>query len=198
MNRILAQAQKELTQILRDPTALTLAALLPVLLMTLLGKSISLEVRDIPVVICDYDQTPVSIRLADACRASLTFRVVPWPVNRKPTLALDENFARAVIIIPQQFEQDVWAGRTAHLQMMIDATDANTANVLRASMRALTQQFSERLTHRKVLAANVPVTPEIRLWYNPGRRDADFIGSGSFVVALSLLPPLIAALAMSR
>ena len=79
MRRILAQARKELTQILRDRLALALALVLPLALIALLGTSISLTVTDIPIVIQDLDQTPLSRQYADAFRTSLTFRVVTLP-----------------------------------------------------------------------------------------------------------------------
>ena len=76
MRRILAQARKELTQLVRDRLALGLALVLPVVLIGLLGTAISLTVTDIPIVIQDLDQTPLSRQYADVFRNSLTFRVV--------------------------------------------------------------------------------------------------------------------------
>ena len=66
MRRIAAQARKELTQIRRDRLALVLALALPVGFIALLGTSISLTVTDIPIVIQDLDQTPLSRQYADA------------------------------------------------------------------------------------------------------------------------------------
>ena len=48
MRRIFAQARKELTQIARDRLALTLALVLPLFLMMLLGNSLSLTVTGMP------------------------------------------------------------------------------------------------------------------------------------------------------
>ncbi|MCU1330910.1 MAG: transporter permease, partial [Bryobacterales bacterium] len=44
----------------------------------------------------------------------------------------------------------------------------------------------------------LPVKADIRLWYNPGRIAKRFYGPGIFVLGLSMFPPLLAALAMSR
>ena len=60
MRRIVAQARKDLTQLVRDRLALALALVLPVCLTALLGTSISLTVTDIALVIQDLDQTPLS------------------------------------------------------------------------------------------------------------------------------------------
>jgi ABC-2 type transport system permease protein len=42
------------------------------------------------------------------------------------------------------------------------------------------------------------VQTAIRLWYNPGLSSKKFYGPGIFVLAMSMFPPLLAALAMSR
>src|SRR5262249_57295525 len=111
MRRIFAQARKELTQILRDRLALVLALALPVGLVALLGTSISLTVTDIPIVIQDLDQTPLSRRYADAFRASLTFRVVSLPPAMSPETMLGHGRARAAVIIPEHFMRGLRLGR---------------------------------------------------------------------------------------
>ena len=84
MKRIIAQTRKELTQFSRDRLTVVLALVLPVILMWLIGSSVSLTVSDLPVVVQDWDQTPTSRRYVEAIGASLTFRVVPLPITRRP------------------------------------------------------------------------------------------------------------------
>src|SRR6266704_2595686 len=126
MRRIIAQARKDLTQLLRDRLALALAAALPVVLTALLGTSISLTVTDVPLVVQDLDQTPLSRRYLDAFRASLTFRGVTLPPATSPEAAIEAGQARAVLIIPPRFERDLRRGRPTEAQLLVDATDGNT------------------------------------------------------------------------
>ena len=51
MKRIIAQTRKELTQFSRDRLTVVLALVLPVVLMWLIGSSVSLTVSDLPVVV---------------------------------------------------------------------------------------------------------------------------------------------------
>src|SRR5579863_1372978 len=99
MRRIFAQVRKELTQLVRDRLALALALLLPAFLLLLMGTAISLTVDDMPLVVQDLDNSQASIKLVDAFRASLTFRVVPWPVQEDPVRALAGNRVRGVLIV---------------------------------------------------------------------------------------------------
>src|SRR6266545_2583286 len=110
MKRIIAQTRKELTQTFRDRLTLVLALVLPVILLALMGTAISFSVTDLPVVVQDLDQTPLSHKYIDAYRASLTFRLVELPINMKPEQALDENKASGAIIVPEHFERDLQRG----------------------------------------------------------------------------------------
>ena len=195
MTRILAQVRKELTQIVRDRLALTLALVLPVALIALLGTAISLTVSDIPIVIHDLDQTPMSRRYADAFRASLTFRVVSLPSAASPESALDRGYARAALIIPEHFGRDVLRGRPTETQLLVDATDTNTALLTRGGASAVTRAFAEDLG---LTSSTSAVQSRVRLWFNPGREPRKFFGPGMFVLGLSIFPPLLAALAMAR
>src|SRR5262245_63608937 len=120
MRRIVAQARKELTQIRRDRLALTLALVLPVGFISLLGTSISLTVTDIPIVIQDLDQTPLSRQYADVFRNSLTFRVVSLSPSKSPETMLNLGRVRAAVIIPEHFARDIRRGRGAQAQVLVD------------------------------------------------------------------------------
>lgn len=196
MTRVLAQARKELIQIRRDRLALVLAIVLPLALLALFGEAIAFEVEDLPIVVRDYDDSPASRRYVDAWRASLTFRIVELPVGDRPERALDRGEARAAVVIPPDFGRDVARGSSAEVQVLVDAADANTANILRGNAVALTRVFTRDLAGDR--AARPPIEMKTRLWYNPARDSDKYIGPGVFAVILALFPPLLAALSLSR
>ena len=195
MRRIFAQSRKELTQILRDRRALVLALALPMVLLMLMGTAISLTVSNLPIVVQDFDGSPASRELIDAFRASISFYVVAWPVDKPPEQALIANTARAALIIPAHFGRDRTRGINSPVQMLVDASDANTAKLTAGYANGVTRAYNERMTgsiHPQ------PVQAAIRLWYNPGRSSKKFYGPGIFVLAMSMFPPLLASLAMAK
>jgi ABC-2 type transport system permease protein len=196
MHRILAQARKDLTQLLRDRLALALALVLPVGLTALLGTSISLTVTDIPIVVQDFDGTPVSRQYVDAFRNSLTFQIVALAPHTSPEAALAGGHARAAVIIPEHFGRAVRRGERAEAQLLVDATDTNTALLARGGAIQVTRAFARQLG--AVTPAPAAVQTATRLWFNPGREPWKFFGPGMFVLALSIFPTVLAALAMSR
>jgi ABC-2 type transport system permease protein len=195
MKRILAQVRKELTQLRRDRLTLALALVLPILLLLLLSKATSLTVKDIPLVVQDLDKTPTSRSYIEAVSASLSFKVSALPPNLSPERVLDQDEARAALIIPPNFERDLLRTHTADVQWLVDGTDANTANVMRGKAAAISQSFSAGLQPAPMQPA---IKPQIRYWFNPGRSDLEYFGPGVLAFGLAMFPPLLAALAMSR
>jgi ABC-2 type transport system permease protein len=195
MTRIWAQARKELTQIIRDRRALVLVLLLPVIQLVMMSLSISITVNDLPLVVQDFDDSSASREFADAFRASLTFHVVSWPVNQRPDDAFKRGVARGAIVIPAHFARDLARGGTPSVQLLVDGTDSNTAQLVSNSARAVTRAYDERV---HVTAPHARVQTATRLWYNPGRSSPKFYGPGVFVLMLSIFPPLLASLAMAK
>jgi ABC-2 type transport system permease protein len=195
MRRIFAQTRKELTQIVRDRRALVLALGIPLALVMLMSHALSLTVDDLPVVVQDLDGSPASQQFVDAFRASITFHVVSWPVEKRPEEAFKSNTARAALLIPEHFGRDMARGSDSPVQLLVDGSDSNTAQLVAAYAKEVAADFNRRSSG----AARIePVKTAIRLWYNPGRSSKKFYGPGIFVLMLSLFPPLLAALAMAK
>jgi ABC-2 type transport system permease protein len=195
MRRVLAQIQKELTQILRDRRSLALALVVPMIQLVVMASGISLSVHDLPLVVQDLDHSLASEQFLDDYRASITFHVVAWPADRDPAEAFAANTARAVLVIPEHFGRDLARGSATAVQFLVDGSDANTARLVTGYAQQVTGAYNQHIGRG---AAREPVTAAIRLWYNPGRSSDKFYGPGIFVLVLSIFPALLASLAMSR
>src|SRR6267143_1512190 len=195
MRRIFAQTRKELTQIVRDWRTLALALVLPVVLLLLMSTGISLTVNDLPIVVQDFDDSSASHDFIDSVRASITLHVVSWPVNKTAEEALASNVARAVMIIPVHFGRDMARGTNSPVQLLVDASDANTAKLVSGYANQIASAYNQQTAGGMEAG---PVKAAIRLWYNPGLSSKKFYGPGVFVLGLSMFPPLLAALAMAK
>jgi ABC-2 type transport system permease protein len=195
MRRILEQARKELIQVVRDRRAMLMALGVPAILLIFMSQSISLTVNDLPIVVQDLDSSTASRLLIDAFRASITFRVVEWPVDEHPEAALRTNAARAALIIPRNFGRDMARGQGSPVQMLIDGSDSNTAQLVSAYANEITSAYNKSTAGA---GQQGPIHAAIRLWYNPGRSSDKFYGPGIFVLMLSLFPPVLASIAMSK
>jgi ABC-2 type transport system permease protein len=83
------------------------------------------------------------------------------------------------------------------VQLLVDASDANTARLTAGYAGGITRAYNERVTSGPRWGP-ARVEAAIRLWYNPGLSSKKFYGPGIFVLGLSMFPPLLAALATAR
>jgi drug efflux transport system permease protein len=194
MRRIVSQTRKELTQIVRDWRTLALAVALPLVLLVLLSEGFNLRVDDLAIIIQDFDDSPASHDFIDAFRASVTLHAIYWPVDKHPEEALSSNLAHAALIIPYHFGRDMARGMNPPVQLLIDASDSNTAKLVAGYASQITRAYNQRTT----VATPQPVQAAIRLWYNPGLSSKKFYGPGIFVLGISMFPPLLASLAMAK
>src|SRR5208283_2872319 len=91
--------------------------------------------------------------------------------------------------------RDLARGIQTPVQFMVDASDANTAKLVSGDASLITAAYNRQLAGGSAAA---PVQAAIRLWFNPGLSSKKFYGPGVFVLAISMFPPLLAALAMAK
>jgi len=133
----------ELTQILRDRLALALTLVLPCILLFLMGTSIALKVGGLPIIVQDFDDSAASRDFIATFRNSLSFHVVSWPVQERPERAFSRNHARAALIIPRHFGRDLLRGVNTPVQMLIDASDSNTATLASGDASQIVRAYNE-------------------------------------------------------
>jgi len=195
VRRIIAQTRKEVTQFVRDWRALALSLILPLVLLILMGTAFALTVNNLPIVVQDLDDSAASREFLDAFRASLTIRVVSWPLDKSVEQALSSGKARGALIIPKYFGRDMARGADTPVQLIVDASDSNTAQLLSGYANEVTRAYNEQTAE---LTHPAPVRAAMRFWYNPGRDSKKFYGPGIMVLAISIFPPLLASLAMAK
>ena len=76
LTRLLAVARKEVMQILRDSRSLMIVVIMPVTLMLLFGYGVNLDLKGLPVYVCDQDGSQQSQDLLKRFQASEYFHVV--------------------------------------------------------------------------------------------------------------------------
>jgi ABC-2 type transport system permease protein len=196
MKRILAQAAKEWKQFRRDRLTLALSLALPIVMMLLFGLALSMDPDNIRLAVEDLDNTPLSRSYVESYMATNDFVPVATPPGAGLTEVLDSGHARIGLRIPPHFGRDLARGAPVAVQVLVDGIDANTANALRNSAKAINQAFLRRLSNAPALEPLVDM--RVRFWYNPGLSDRRFFGSGALGLVLILFPALLAALAASR
>jgi ABC-2 type transport system permease protein len=194
--RIAQLLRKEFRQMLRDPRSRRMLFISPIIQLVIFGYAINTDVREVPTALADHDQTQASRALVDALTASDYF-VIQQRVERPADLvrALDRGDAVLAVEIPRGFEQDLAAGRQASLQLLVDGSTANTANVAMGYASQIIGRWG--LARRADLMARAGVARpggtvdfEPRTWYNQNLESRVYnvpAVMGQLVMMMSLL-----------
>lgn len=192
--RILSQTKKELAQFSRDRLTVALALILPLGILLIYGYAIRLETKNIPLSIQDFDNSPLSRTYTE--RLFATNQFIPTPLaGTSPLASLDRGSAKATVVIPPTFAQDVEEGKETSVQVLVDGTDVNNARVIQNSIRGVTNFFIQSLPDTRRPEG---VRAQVRIWFNPGRKESLYIVPGIFGVVLWVFPSMLAAIAVVR
>src|SRR5436309_1227474 len=191
----MAQAWKEFMLFRRDKLLILLAVLMPIVLILLSGGTQSLRLRNVPILVYDYDNTPFSRTYLETYGAALTFRLVPNQ-GESPERALASGIGRAALIIPQNFERDAHRGVGPTVQLLIDASDSNSATGLGNMAAAINGSFDQR--YGLAPPPKQTVRLQQRLWFNPGLVSRIYFGTGGLGMMLIIFPALLGALATAK
>jgi ABC-2 type transport system permease protein len=196
VKKIWAQALKEFMLFRRDKLLILLAVLMPIVLMSLAGGTQSLRLRNVPLLVYDYDNSALSRTYLETYGAALTFRFTKHPPDESPEEALSRWRGRAALIIPQNFERDARRGAEPVVQLMIDATDSNAATALGNYAQTLNTSFAQRsgIGEFPPKLANM----QARLWFNPGLSNRVYFGTGALGLMLIIFPALLGALTTAK
>ena len=199
-------AWKEFVQIGRDWRTLAVVVVLPVLMLVLYGYAINFDLRHVALGVQDDDRSADSRQLVDAFRRGESFAVAAWPESpAAATRSLDAGEVRAVLVIPRGYAQDLAAGRTATVQLLVDGADSTSATTTIGYAGAIVREHSGELTvaalRRRGLSVREgfpPFEARVRFWYNPEQKSVNYIVPGLIAVILMMLSTLLTALTVVR
>lgn len=168
--RIRRLMRKEIRQLFRDPRTKRIIFASPIVQLILFGYAVNTDVRNVPVFVQDYDRTAESRGLVQSMTAGYEFRLAGMSDRAADlTRALDRGEATVGLVIPAGFQDDLAAGRTADVQVIVDGTNSNTGVVAQGyATRAIQAYGLRRAAERRGAAPDPPVQLDARAWFNPG------------------------------
>jgi len=205
-NRIFPLTRKEVLHILRDPRSLYLAIILPIILLILFGYAITFDVRHIPIGIVDEDNSFLSRELISRLEGSEYFDLlyIMSPSTEFEKL-LDEGKVKVLLVIPKNFSRDIQQEKDTPLQLLIDGSDNNTAQIALGYTSGIILDFSSNILLERLDKQGALLKPGIppidirpTVWYNSDLRSENFIVPGLIAVVMIILAAMSTSLTIAR
>jgi ABC-2 type transport system permease protein len=194
-------AWKELRQLRRDRPTLAMMAALPVMQLLLFGYAINTEVRHIPTIVYDQDQSAQSRDLYRSLE-NTTFYDVIGHVRNYDELegALKGGKAKVALVIPPRYASNLARGRPTQVRLVVDGSDPQTAaSATNTAASLVAARSAELMVHRlggQALAPAMQLEPNT--WYNPDLRTSIYIVPGLIGVILTMTMVMLTAMAIVR
>jgi len=191
--------RKEFIQMRRDRLTLGIMVGIPVVQLLMFGYAIQTDVRHIPTVVLDESRTPESRELVAAFQNTGNFRIIAQ-VDARPALdaAIARGDAQAGIVVPYDYPRDLARGRTATVQVIVDASDPLSSQAAIQAAAGVAQVRNLAILGAAAGRPLPPIEARVRPRYNPGLRSPNYIVPGLVGVILTLTMVLVTAMAIVR
>ena len=155
---------KELLASLRDPKSRALLVGPPILQIFVFSYAITQEVKNVSLAVYNQDVGTEGLALIQRFANSPTFtEVIPLANQGEINPTIDNQRAMIVLVIPQDFSQQLYAGRTASVQVLLDGRKSNAAPIVGGYATKIVTKF---VRERQTKGTPTGVDVVTRNWFN--------------------------------
>jgi ABC-2 type transport system permease protein len=197
VRRLATLVRKESLQVVRDPSSILIAFVLPMVLLFLFGYGVSLDTARTRVGLVIEAQTPLTQDLAASFQASRYFEASIDRDRRAFEEALVLGHVRGIIVVPSTFAADFAAQERPTIQVIVDGSDPNTASFVQNYTQGVVANWAA-LRGAEVAARAPAITVEQRFWFNPELKSRNFLVPGSIAIVMTLVGTLLTSLVVAR
>jgi ABC-2 type transport system permease protein len=197
---------KEFIQVFRDKRTRFILIGPPIIQMMVFGYAANYEIRHVPTVVLDLDHSQESRELVSRFTSSPYFDVQRQLTDsRQLGDLIERGDATAGLEIDAGFAQQLRKGQTAPLQVIVDATNSNTALIASGYIAQIAREFAQEYQKDRIYRIApqlVEVMPSVELaprpWYNPDLRSRWFFVPGIIGSLMLVLVVTLTAFAVVR
>ncbi len=204
IRKINAIMMNEFLHLARDYRSLAMAFAIPILLILLFGYALSLDVEHIRTVVVDQDRTDISRDFIRELGASRYFTIIASiDSTREIDGLLDHGRASLAFVIPPGFTKNLRSDRLAPMQVILDGSDPNFANISMGYVNGFINAYNQViladfLNRAGMDAMDPPVNGRLRVWFNENLLSRNFIIPGIIAIIIIIAGTLLTSLVVAR
>ena len=193
--RLLALVRKEGLQVVRDPSAILIAFVLPVILLFLFAYAVSLDIRQVPIGLVLESDDPSAQSLAAAFSGTRYFQVTPARDRRQVAGSVAAGELKGFVVIPADFAHRLVEPLAGPLvEIITDGSQPNNAGFV--------ANYAEGVVLGWAQAAGLAPAPRVdlrpRFWFNPEIESRRFLVPGAIAIIMTMIGTLLTALVLAR
>ncbi len=196
--RLRGLIRKEFFQILRDPSSLAIAFVLPVVLLLIFGYGVSLDAEHVPIALVVEQPSADTASFTGGFQRSRYFEPVVMRSLREAEAALIDRRVSAIVHLRSDFARQLRQPEGVPVQVIVSGVDANTGRLILGYVQGVWQKWLMRQAAARGEALTMPVQLDQRVWFNSELRSRNFLVPGLIAIIMTLIGALLTALVMAR
>jgi ABC-2 type transport system permease protein len=196
--RLLALCRKESYQIVRDPSNILIAFVLPVMLLFLYGFAINLDSSLVRIGVLRLDDGPAAVSFEEQLEGTPAFEIHHGASLEALQSSMARGEIRGLVVIQDDFSTRWLHGRDAAIQVLTDGSEPNTANFVSSYVQGAWQKWQEARTPPTDGTPVPGLDLRARAWYNPATISRDYLVPGSIAVVMTVIGALLTSLVVAR
>jgi ABC-2 type transport system permease protein len=198
MKKLWVFIKKEAIHIIRDKRTLMVLLIMPLAQILIFGYVITTEINQARIGIFNKANDYAGYQLVNRLAASGYFKIGKMIDNPEEMEAsLRKGEVRMVVVIPSEFGKRQAESSGVEVQLVADASEANSAQMLVNYARSIITRFDAEngLSGR---ASEIPVTIETRMFYNPALKGVFMSVPGIMAMILILISAMMTSISITR
>ncbi|MDA8127963.1 MAG: ABC transporter permease [Betaproteobacteria bacterium] len=196
--RLRGLVRKEFLQIVRDPSSIAIAFVMPIFLLVLFGYGVSLDADHVPVALVAEDPSPDAADFLASLESSHYFAPLHALTLADAEAALRQGRVGAIVHLRADFAERLRRPDGAPVQVIVNGVDANTARLTQGYVEGAWGTWLNRYAAARGQTLATPVELEQRVWFNSELRSRNYLVPGLVAIIMTLIGTLLTALVMAR
>jgi len=197
MKQFLILIKKECLHIWRDRRTLFILVAMPVIQIIIYGFALTNEVKNAKIAIFDQSRDIVTTAISDEIAASRYFSLLKNVYSYDEIgKTFREGKIRLAVVFPRNFQYDLLHTNHAQVQLIADASDPNTANMLTNYATQIINDYQQRLDQNAALPYTI--NTQVRMLYNPELKGAYSFVPGVMALVLMLVCAMMTSISIVR
>jgi ABC-2 type transport system permease protein len=196
--RVRAIIRKESLQILRDPSSIAIAFVMPVLLLLLFGYGVSLDAKHVRLALVVEQPDANTASLTGAFQHSDYFNPVSYNNIQQAEQALKSHDVDGIVWLRNDFSDRLLSSSDATIGVFVNGVDANQARITEGYIQGVWQTWLSGYARERGHDVDVPVQLEPRIWFNPAVRSRNFLVPGLIAVIMTLTGAMLTSMVVAR
>ena len=197
MQRFIGFVRKEFIHIFRDVRTLLILFGMPVAQILIFGYVVTNEIKEAQIAVYDQSKDEVTREITDKLVSSEYFilsKIIRNPAEIEETF--QEGEIKEIIVFEPNFAKKLENGHSAEIQILLDATDANMANLLKSYTAGIIKNYSR---HIELSDPSIPVIDiRPRMLFNNELKGVYMFVPGTMALILMLVTAMMTSISITR